>query len=360
MKWIDWPTDREERGRKSVIPSFVTDLAVVGMIIGLAVFGWRMGLFMATLVGLQILVSVLAALTAAVLLVDSLRTMDMVQSLWVPVMIYGGTFVACLVGIRLAIGAFVPDMAVPLSPRVDVLGGAAIGAVSGWLLAGALLVGWSIGSAPGRWRFSPDVLAADPGAAVLGVFARCVERDPQTRSTMLYGEAAKAGLEGPPYCSEPFLDTNGNGLFDIGEPFLDVNRDGAFTPIQSYADDNENGRRDLGLLECHRLGTWGGVTVWHAPRITSAERVELDKPPAAGDEIYQVTAVDADGVPGLLFGVRVDAGDGATPAIEIGSETGAVVLVRPPADPLTKAVKFTVTVTDTTGLTDELPVKVVW
>jgi hypothetical protein len=346
-----------------MVPPLVVNLAIAAMVIGLAFFGRRGGLFVATLVGLQILASFVVALAASLVVGDMLRAngVDSTVTLWAAVTIYAVTFVASVIGSRMAMGAWVPEMAVPLSPWLDTLGGAAIGAMSGWLFAGAVLIAWSMASLPAPWRFQPDTLIADPGNTVLQTFARCIELDKKRRPIMLDGEAATASLEGPPYCSEPFIDANGNGLFDIEERYHDVNRDGAFTPRQSYADVNENGRRDLGVIEMYKLGAWSGVTVWHAPRITSSDRVELPVPPEAGDVIYRATADDADGREGLLFTIRsTGADDLAAVMVEIDEQTGELVLVQPPADRFTQVVKFTVIVTDLTGLTDELPVRVVW
>jgi hypothetical protein len=346
-----------------MVPSLVVDLAIAALVIGMAIFGRRDGLFVATIVGMQILVSFVASLAVSMAVAHMVRSdgVDPKITGWIAVAIYVIGFVASVSGIRLAVAAWVPEMAVPLTPWVDALGGAVIGAISGWLLAGSIVVGWSMASLPEPWRFRSDILSADPGESILRMFARCIEFDRKRRSTMLDGEAAKGALEGPPYCSEPFIDANGNGMFDLGEPFIDVNRDGVFTPRQNYIDANANGRRDLGLVESYRLGAWNGVTVWHAPRISSPAREELAARPEAGDVIYRSKADDPDGLEGLLFAIRPTAADGVAAAIlDVDEQTGEVVLVQPPGDQFTKVVKFTLLVTDKVGLTDELPVRVVW
>jgi hypothetical protein len=346
-----------------MVPPFVIDLAIAALVIGMAIFGRRDGLFVATIVGMQILVSFVASLAVSMAVAHMVRSNggDPKITGWIAAAIYVIGFVASVSGVRLALATWVPEMAVPLTPRVDAWGGAVIGSVSGWLLAGAIVVAWSMASLPGPWRFRSDALFVDPGQSILRTFARFIEFDRNRRSTMLDGEAAKGALEEPPYCSEPFIDANGNGFFDLGEPFIDVNHDGIFTPRQSYIDANGNGRRDFGLIESYRFGAWNGVTVWHAPRISSTAREELAIPPEAGDVIYRATAEDADGPEGLLFTISSSVGDGAASAIlEVDERTGEVVLVQSPGDQFTKFVKFTVLVTDKDGLTDELPVRVVW
>jgi len=336
------------------------DLLVFALVAGTAFVGWRHGLFLATLVGFQALVSGVTALALAGPVADLVAPADVLPAVWRLAVAYAGTFAVVFVGLRLAIGAAIPEMTMTMTPWSDACGGAVIGAFAGWLLAGAAFVGWSMAGLPEPWRFSPAGLAADPGRWLLGTFARCVETDPERCAAQLEGEATGGPPDGP-RCSEPFLDTNRNGQFDDGESYLDVDGNGTFTPSLVYTDHNGNGRRDLGLLECHRLGAWSGITVWHAPRVTSPARVELVRPPSTGDEIYRATADDPDGTEALLFAVRSGGTDEtSTTAVEIDPNTGVVVLVRPPADQVTKVVKFTVVVTDLTGLTDELPVRVVW
>jgi hypothetical protein len=336
------------------------DLVVLALVAGTAFVGLRHGLFVATLVGFQSLASAIAALALAGPVADLVIPADVVPSAWRLAAAYAVTFTTVFVGIRLAIGAAVPEIAMALSPWPDGVGGAVIGAFAGWLLAGVVLVGWSMAGVPDSWRFSPAGLAVDPGRWLLGTFARCVETEPERRAVLFAGEAASGGPDGP-RCSEPFLDINRNGQFDDGEPYLDVDGNGAFTPSLGYTDLNGDGRRDLGLFECHRLGAWSGIMVWHAPRVTSPARVELERPPANGHEIYRATADDPDGAEALLFAVRSGGTDETSAtAVEIDPHTGVVVLVRPPADQVTRVVKFTVLVTDPTGLTDELPVRVVW
>lgn len=347
------------------------DLLVLALVAVAASVGWRHGIFIATLAGFQALASGVAALALAGPVADLIAPADVVPAAWRLVIAYVVTFTVVFVGIRLAIGAAVPELALAFAPKPDAVGGAVIGALAGWLLAGAAVVGWSMAGLPEPWRAAPARLTADPGRGLLGLFARCVEPDPRRRAQLLIGEvipgarAAAARPDGPrpdgPRASEPFLDLDRNDRFDAGEPYLDLDGDGGFTPGLAYDDANGNGRRDLGLLECHWLGSWSGVTVMHAPRITSPARVRLETPPATGDVVYRAAAVDPDGPGQPRFAVRSGGTDEATATmVEIDPQTGIVVLVRPPSDGLTRSTTFTVQVTDPTGLADELPVRVTW
>jgi hypothetical protein len=356
------------------------DLIVAIAVIGLAVYGWRQGVFVATLIGLQVLASFVAALALASLVVDLVRAAEIVPPGRLLAVAYLVTFLACVVGIRLAIGAFVPEMAVPFAPLLDGGLGLFIGAVAGYLLAGALLVAWSLAALPGPLRFTPAGLGLDPGSFVLKTFARCVAVEPARRTELLEGNAGakpehahnnNAGATkelGPPWCSEPFVDLDGDGKHAAGELFLDVDGNGTFTPSLGFRDIGNDRRRRLGLLECYRLGAWEGITVWHAPEITSQESVRLESAPTSDEPIYRATARDPDGDAGLVFSLRLPskavrvAGGSGAPAVPlvIDPQTGAVSLAEEPTDKQQRQKKFefTVIVTDPTGLTDERAVNV--
>jgi hypothetical protein len=344
------------------------DLLVAVAVIGLAVYGWRQGVYIATLIGLQVLASFVAALALSSLVVDLVRAAEIVPPGRLLPVAYLLTFLACVVGIRLAIGAFVPEMPVPLAPLLDGGLGLFIGAVAGFLLAGALLVAWSLAALPGPLRFTPAGLSLDPGSFVLTTFARCVAGEPTYRRELLDGNAGGAIGPDAPRCSEPFVDPDGNGTFTPGEPFLDVDGNETFTPGLGFRDTGNDRRRRLGLLECYRLGAWEGITIWHAPEITSADRVRLESSPTIDEPFYRAMAKDSDGDAGLVFSLRlpseadrVTGGSGAEGApLVIDPQTGAVSLAEELADTQQRQKRFTVVVTDPTGLTDERAVYVTW
>jgi hypothetical protein len=60
-----------------------------------------------------------------------------------------------------------------------------------------------------------------------------------------------------PAWSEPFADLNDNKKRDDDEPFLDTDGDGVFTLRLKPQDKNGNGRRDIGLLEMYQMHVWG-------------------------------------------------------------------------------------------------------
>jgi hypothetical protein len=345
-----------------------SDLIVTISVIGLAIFGWRQGLFVITLVGLQMLVSFVAALVVGSVAVSTLQSMEGAAPGRLLGIVYLVGFAAFLIGIRLAIGRFVPEMAVPLPWPIDRGLGALVGSLAGWLLAGAILVAWSLAMLPGSLRFSSGSLQRDPGTWVLDTFARCVEADLGRCREFLAGNAGRGPWPDSPRCSEPIIDSDGNGRYDEGEPFLDVDGDGAFTRSLGFHDTHGDHRRRLGLAECYRFGAWEGITVWHAPEITSEDRVRLGVLPTADEPLYQAVARDVDGTAGLAYSLRPevdedrsadDAAAAPSPPLAIDPGTGIVSFPTGPGD-TQRRVSFTVVVTDPAGLTDERMVLVTW
>jgi hypothetical protein len=335
-------------------------------VIGLAIFGWRQGLFVSALAGLQVLVSFVAALALAGAVVEMLRGMDASLPGRALAIVYLVSFTAVVIGIRLAIGRFVPEVAVPFAWPIDRGLGTLVGILAGHLLAGAVLVGWSLAMLPGPLRLDPAGLAVDPGAWVLDTFARCVEPASASRKELLHGNAGTAPWPEAPRASEPVVDVDGSGGHDSGEPFLDVDGDGSFTRSLGFHDTRGDRRRRLGLVECYRLGAWEGITVWHAPELTSDGRVRLGVRPAADEPLYQAVTRDADGPAGLVYSLRPEAA-GQEPAdaeaspnpLAIDPATGLVSFPAGPAETQRRAA-FTVVVTDPTGLSDERDVLVTW
>lgn len=343
------------------------DLFVTLAVIGLAIFGWRQGVFVATLAGLQVLASFIASMALLSFGLDVLRSAGIAPRGWVLAIVHVTTFLACVIGLRLAIGKYVPEMAMPFGTFIDGLLGTFVGGFAGMLLSGALLVSWSLASLPGAFRFTSDDLTFDPGGLLLQTLVRCVAVDEATRKELLHGNG---GLPRPekPRCSEPFVDVDRNGMHDKGEPFIDIDENGQFTPRVGFRGSDQDRRRHLGLLECYQLGAWADITVCHAPEITSATSAHLSSAPTIREPIYQATSTDVDGSDNLVYSLRfldeTDRGDETSEGMEIptaiDAQTGSVTLVDEPDEAGRRAVVFTVVVTDGTGLSDERIVKVSW
>jgi uncharacterized membrane protein required for colicin V production len=171
------------------------DLLVAMPLAGLAMYGWQHGLFLTTIAGLQLLGSFVGALAFAPAVAAGMQTLDCppAQSLGVAYLV---VFLAGLLATRLAIGAFVPEGAVRFAPLIDQIGGVCLGVIAGFLLAGSLLVGWSLLAMPESFRLDVASLKLDAGTRLISTFARCVEPDPVRRAKLLGGEpdAAHRGL----------------------------------------------------------------------------------------------------------------------------------------------------------------------
>ena len=171
----------------SFLARLAGDLLVAIPLVGLAIYGWQNGLFLATIAGLQLLSSFVGGLALAATVAAALEAIGCppAQSLGVA---YLAVFLGGLLVTRLAIGGFVPEGAVRFAPIIDKVCGACLGAVAGFLLAGSLLVGWSLLTVPESFRLDVASLKLDAGSRLLGTFARCVEADPVRRAELLGGD----------------------------------------------------------------------------------------------------------------------------------------------------------------------------
>jgi len=340
--------------------SLAGDAVVLAAVLGAIALGVRHGFLLATLTGLHLLGGFVAALALARPLAVELEAFDCpaTQSLGLAyTLIFAGLV---LVG-RLAVGALVTEEDGRLSPVVDRVIGGCIGCVAGLVLAGALLVGWSMWTLPESYRRQPDAGRTDVGTWVLRTFARCVERDPAARNRLLLGAAATPPAPPPASpttgVSEPFVDANGNGICDEGERYLDDDGDGRFTPDLAPAGGQalDGTGRTLGLVDCYRLAAWRSVSHLHRPRITSATTVVITGELPPDSPLYRAAAEDPDADEVLTFGVKPAAD---TAAVAIDSATGVVVPGERPAAGARTDYAFTLIVTDKSGLADERKVTV--
>jgi len=179
----------------SHLARLAADLMVAMPLVGLALYGWQHGIFLAVIAGLQVLGSFVGALAFAPVVAAGVEALDCppAHSLGVAYLV---TFLAGLLLTRLAVGGFVPEGAVRFAPIIDQVVGGCLGAVAGFVLSGSLLVGWSLLAMPESFRLEVPSLKLDAGARLLTTFGRCVESNPQRRAALLGGEpsAAARGL----------------------------------------------------------------------------------------------------------------------------------------------------------------------
>jgi len=285
----------------STLFQHLADPVLLLVLVGMAAYGFRHGVFLATIAAMQ----VLAAGLLGIALLD--ETTEIVTLAGCPAAWCGGVaflavFLAAIVAIRLAVGATVREDAVRFSPAVDTTLGAIVGLLGGMMLCSGILVACSMSPLAGMMRFDPAGIRLDMGPKLLSAFARLAAA-PNARPRILDGEASlpyvppetdeenettedqtkdASGAEKdrekeepppvPPLVGEPFADDNANGLFDEGEPFLDVDKSGGYTAAMTFTDSNGNGRRDIGLLERYRIGhgRWDRIIVVAPPAAPEA------------------------------------------------------------------------------------------
>lgn len=162
------------------------DLIVIMFVVGLALYGWQHGLFLATLAGLQVLGSFFAAIFLADLIAPLLVQADCPeQHAFAAAFLV--VFLGVIVVIRLAVGAVVRDGAVRLADLTDRIGGTLTGALAGYALAGAVLVAWSMAPAPAALELEGSRLMLDAGTPLLRTAARsCKDEDLAARLVRSY------------------------------------------------------------------------------------------------------------------------------------------------------------------------------
>ena len=314
-----------------------------------ALLGYRYGLFLATVIGLVLLAGFLAALALAPAGAAFLQSFDcppahaLAASFCV---VFGLAAAAC----RFGIGEVVQEDDVRFRGAIDKVGGLVVGGFVGGLVAGAILVGWSMWELPRGLKADGTAMKMDAGARLLRTFARSVTGDPQARARLLDGDLERGGRDEGLLVSEPFDDADGDWLRGDQEPYLDLDRSGSFTaaaPIVERAA-GTGPRRTVGLLAAYWLGAWRTARVLTTPRLTTPARVEADTR-GAGRPLFRVTAADADDGDTLTFGIIPREGDDAK-LVEIDPATGEVTLHDSEVGTERQTVRFTVKVTDRSGL----------
>ena len=259
---------------------------LTGLVILLfAWLGSRFGLFLATVWGLQALVSVMAAFALGDMvdgwILQYGGSSDFI-AFWHQTLAFVTTLVAVAIAVRVAIGGAIEEGATNYPPLVDLAGGGIVGAIAGMIVAGILQVVLAMAPLPERFAFDSTKTAWDLGAGIIDLVGHCAGgMEKEEREILMDGEpgfrpdkvdpvaAAPAVPVDPtsppmekielPQWSEVFADANWNQMWDKGEKYLDADGNGAFSWILRSNDRNTNKTRDIGLRERYKLGPW--VTV---------------------------------------------------------------------------------------------------
>ena len=339
-----------------VIADIVATILAFGAIIGMAMFGFRHGLFLAVVSALAVLTAFAAGVTLAPSVAQQLESFGASASISLAAA-YLAILAVVLALSRLAVGGILTDEDVRFRPLVDRFGGAAAGAFAGLILGGTLLVGWSMCELPVGWRLNARAMRWDSGARCLWALVRWLEPDSGKRSLVFRGAATeKVSGDKVILASEPFDDADGDWQWDESEPYLDYDKNERFTIDQEVVD-HPHGKadiRDVGLAERYWLSAWRTLRVLHRPQITSGAFNLTEATARGGELIYQATAKDPDEQDEIKFTVT---GEDAA-LLQIDPKTGEVRFVAEGIEPDRKKVSFTVVATDRSNLSDTLDVEI--
>ena len=183
------------------------DLVVVMLVVGLALYGWQHGLFLATLAGLQVLGSFFAAIFLADL-VAPLVSQAGCEDRHAFAVAFLVVFLGSIILIRLAAWAALRGAQVRLMGFVDRIGGTVTGALAGYTLAGVVLVAWSMAPVPAEFELKGARLRLDAGTPLLKAAARSAsDEDLADRLVRCYEtgnwEARKLPVEAAAKRAEP-------------------------------------------------------------------------------------------------------------------------------------------------------------
>ena len=272
---------------------------LTGLVILLfAWLGSRYGLYLATVWGLQALVSVMAAFALGDVvdgwIVHYGGASDFI-AFWHQTLAFVTALLVVAIAIRVAIGGAIEEGATNYPALVDLAGGGIVGAIAGMIVAGIIQVVLAMAPLPERFAFDSTKTAWDLGSGIIDLVGHCAGgMEKEDREILMNGEpgfrpdkvdpvaavpAAPVDPTSPPVekielpqWSEVFADTNWNQMWDKGEKYLDADGNGAFTWILRSNDRNTNKTRDIGLRERYELGPWVTVGTLTKQQIQNLQR----------------------------------------------------------------------------------------
>lgn len=227
----------------------MTTVAIIGVIVIvlLAAFdGVRTGLFATACSAVRNVLAFLLALTLCEPLVNVLTKVFADQHpgpLYYRAIAFAGVFGFVFgIGRWLRVRFTIPD--VRSYYYADYIGGGALGVLNGIVLAGTVLVLWSLMPfakfLPSDFgRISTDKLPLDAGRVMLRFYGRCTHTMGAGRTFLLEDERVLADREEPYGVPDAIADLDGDGQLDP-------------VPGETFEDLNGNGRWDRGWLWLYR------------------------------------------------------------------------------------------------------------
>lgn len=184
----------------------IGDLVMAMVIVGMGLFGWQHGGFLALLAGMQVFIAFLAALACAGLVAPLLVRMECPESLAFAVAFMAVLAVVLLLT-RLAIGSGVREEAMRLPPVMDQVVGPLLGLFAGAMIAGTILVAWSMSPLPEWLHVDGPRLRLDMGSPLLRTAARCFEED-RLEESLLAAYASRDWRPQPPAEAVPPVEAD--------------------------------------------------------------------------------------------------------------------------------------------------------
>jgi len=273
------------------------DLITFAIVALLAWLGSRYGVFVATVWGLQALVSVVAAF-AITDRVDNLLVWGGMTNefgvIWRQSIAFVTSLAVLAIATRVAIGSAIPEQPTNYPPLVDLVGGGFVGAMAGLVVSGILQVVLAMAPLPEWASFDHTKVGWDLGKGIIELVGSCAAISKDERAVMMDGEpgfkmekeesqkpqpAAPVDPSQPvlekielPQWSEVFADVNWNQQWDKGEKYLDADQNGEFSWVLRSNDLNTSKTRDIGLRERYKLGPWVTVRVLEKQEVQRLQR----------------------------------------------------------------------------------------
>jgi uncharacterized membrane protein required for colicin V production len=184
----------------------IGDLVMAMVIVGMGLFGWQHGGFLALLAGMQVFIAFVAALAGAGLVEPLLVQMECPESLAFAVAFMAVLAVVLLLT-RLAIGSGVGEEAMRLPPVMDQVVGPLLGLFAGAMIAGTILVAWSMSPLPEWLHVDGPRLRLDMGSPLLRTAARCFEEE-GLEDRLLAAYASRDWRPQPPAVAVPPIEAD--------------------------------------------------------------------------------------------------------------------------------------------------------
>ncbi len=275
------------------MPTPLADLVVLGAIAFLAFQGMSNGLFLAAYQTIQFIAPLTLAFSFYEKLAQLLQMAGCPED-WAVFASFAALFGGGVLTLRQAGDRWLPEDGAPTYKLLDKIGGLAVGGLGGAVLAGAILILWSMCPLAAPLRIDANKLRVDMGRQMIYRFAALtrVAGAPDYPFVVRGETAAKPGdPDAQPLKEEPYVDVNRNGMRDAGEPFVDLNADGKFSKNIFFHDKNKNKKWDPGVLDRYIIGYWTAEGVLGANPLDVASATDTDdeeeESDGTGDDVQE-------------------------------------------------------------------------